>query len=267
MRVADLTESTSTSQGRKSILESNSSNCSDEHSIFNLSQAIARIENEVQANQFAGSTKGQCCLKHLRKSISDKINKSELLSIQSQRPSVITPTPPGSPKDVRASTPLITTHSILPNSRSCFSFGQIDLHIPPNSPTCSEISSIGGEVFEAELTQSIPKVEVSMSAMEQAEDLVDETKSKLELRMNLYTPSHLNSVNMDLHASEIQKTQEILENLSEAIRKLIKKFSPQLGQERVSALKTESCLFEEKFVVYRESFGRLFCHQAKPSVN
>ena len=94
LRVADLNESTSTSLGRHSILESIGSNCSDEHSIFNLSQAIARIEKEVQANQFAGSTKGQCCLKHLRKSISDKINKSELFSLQSQRPSVITPTPP-----------------------------------------------------------------------------------------------------------------------------------------------------------------------------
>ena len=108
LRVADPNESTSTSQGRKS-LESISSNCSDVPSIFNLSQAIARIEKEVQANQFAGPTNGQCCLKHLRKSISDKINKFELLSIQSQRPSVITPTPPGSPTDVRASTPLITT--------------------------------------------------------------------------------------------------------------------------------------------------------------
>ena len=72
--------------------------------------------------------------------------------------------------------------------------------------------------------------------------------------MNLYTPSHLNSVNMDLHTSEIQKTQEILENLSEAIRKLIKKFSPQLGQERVSALNAQFLQYMEKFVVYRESF-------------
>ena len=72
--------------------------------------------------------------------------------------------------------------------------------------------------------------------------------------MNLYTPSHLNSVNMDVHTSEIQKTQEILENLSEAIRKLIKKFSSQLGQERVSALNAEFLQYMEKFVVYRESF-------------
>ena len=104
LRVADLNESNSTSQGRKSVLESNSSSCSvsDLHSIFNLSQATARIEREVKANQFVGTTKGQCCLKQLKKSVSDKIDKFELINCQSQRPTVITPTPPGSPKVVRA---------------------------------------------------------------------------------------------------------------------------------------------------------------------
>ena len=190
LRVADPNESTSTSQGRKSILESNSSNCSDEHSIFNLSQAIARIEKEVQANQFAGSTKGQCCLKHLRKSISDKINKSELLSIQSQRPSVITPTPPGSPRNVRASTPIAGALSIPPNSGSCFPFGPVDLHVPPNSPTCSDISSIGGEVFQEEvgvetIPHSVPTIDQASSVdMEQVEDLVADTRRELEHHMS-----------------------------------------------------------------------------------
>ena len=62
LRVADLKESTNTSQGRKSALESVSSNCSDEQSIINLSQAIARIEREVQANQFAGKPMGSVVL-------------------------------------------------------------------------------------------------------------------------------------------------------------------------------------------------------------
>ena len=132
LRVADLNESSSTLKGRNLGLESISSNCSDSdrQSIINLSQATARIEKEVLSNQFAGTSDGQCCLKHLRKSLSDKISKFELSEIQSQRPTVITPTPPGSPKPQRASTPLAQT---LPNSL--------------NSPTCSEVSSIGGEVF------------------------------------------------------------------------------------------------------------------------
>ena len=132
LRVADLNESSSTLKGRNLGLESTSSNCSDSdrQSIFNLSQATARIEREVLSNQFAGTSDGQFCLKHLRKSLSDKISKLELFEIQSQRPTVITPTPPGSPKPQRASTPLAQTLPIPPRHSSCITFGQIDLHIP-----------------------------------------------------------------------------------------------------------------------------------------
>ena len=107
--MADLNGSNGTCQGRKSVLDSTSSNCSvsELQSIFNLTQAIARIERDVQLNQFAGTSQGQCCLKQLRKSVSDKLSNCELLEIQSQRPSVITPTPPGSPRLNRASTPIV----------------------------------------------------------------------------------------------------------------------------------------------------------------
>ena len=162
--MADLNDSNGTYKGRKSVLDSSSStNCSvsELQAILNLSQATARIEREVQSSQFAGSAQGQSCLKQLRKSVTDRISSCDLLEIQSQRPSVITPTPPISPKDkdCRASTPLNQTLPIPPNHSSCVSFGQIDLHIPPNSPTCSEISSIGGEVFLEEVgvdSNSIP---------------------------------------------------------------------------------------------------------------
>ena len=120
LRVADLDESNSTSRGRNLGLESTSSNCSDSDrlSIFNLSQATARIEREVLSNQFAGTSNGQCCLKHLRKSLSDKISKLEQFEIQSQRPTVITPTPPGSPKLYRSSTPQAQT--LLQSTVLCY---------------------------------------------------------------------------------------------------------------------------------------------------
>ena len=90
--------------------------------------------------------------------------------------------------------------------------------------------------------------------MEQAEDLVDDTRRELEQKMRLYTVSHLDSVNVDQHANEIKETEQILKNFNHAIGKLVKKFSSQLGQERVNALNAEIPLFEEKFMVYRESF-------------
>ena len=165
--MADLNVSSGAFKGRKSELDSTSSNCSvsDLQSIFNLSQATVRIEREVLSSQFAGATKGQCCLKQLKKSISDKIDKLELFNIQSQRPSVITPTPPGSPKVQRASTPLAQRVHIPPSPNSRISFGQYHLDIPPNSSTCSDISSIGGEVFpEIEsLNSTVEKVSKSIS--------------------------------------------------------------------------------------------------------
>ena len=133
-------------------MESTSSSCTDSDllSIFDLSQATARIEREVLSNQFAGITDGQCCLKHLKKLLTDKIShRLELFDIQSQRPTVITPTPPGSPKLYRVSTPLGQTLPIPPNFSPSVSSGQIaDIYIPANSPTSSEISSIGGEVCQ-----------------------------------------------------------------------------------------------------------------------
>ena len=90
--------------------------------------------------------------------------------------------------------------------------------------------------------------------MEQAEELVDDLRIQLEQRMRLYLASHLNSVTMDQHTRVIENTQQILESLTKAITKLVKKFSPHLGEEKVRALNAEILQFEEKFVVYRESF-------------
>ena len=72
--------------------------------------------------------------------------------------------------------------------------------------------------------------------------------------MRMYTVTDLNSVNVDQHASEMKEMQQILMNLIHAVGKLVKKFSSQLGQERVNALNAEIPLFEQKFKVYRESF-------------
>ena len=261
--MADLNISSGVYKGRKSALDSTSSNCSvsELHSIFNLSQATARIEREVLSNQFAGATNGQCCLRQLKKSISDKIDKVELLDIQSQRrPSVITPTPPGSPKVQRASTPLAQRAHIPPNPNSRISFGQYHLDIPPNSPTCSEISSIGGEVFQVEeslepVLQSIPTKLVSNSKMEQAEEALDDKLSLLRLRMRMYQVSQLNSGNLDQHEAKMKDREQVFEDTHLAMRKLIQKFSSQLSQERVSELKNQIPSLEQEFLIYMESFA------------
>ena len=274
--MADLNDSNGTYRGRKSVLDSNCS-VSDLQTILDLSQATARIEREVQSSQFAGSSQGQSCLKQLRKSVTDRISSCDLLEIQSQRPSVITPTPPISPKDkdYRVSTPLNQTLPIPPNHSSCVSFGQIDLHIPPNSPTCSEISSIGGEVFLEEvgvdsniiscvgrilpsqksIPHSVPTVgQVSSSNMEQHEENLQKEIIRLKHRMRIYTPSHLDCENFDQHEIKMRERGEVLENLDIATQMFVMKFSSQLDQERITTVKNQLSTLEREFLIYRESF-------------
>ena len=275
--MADLNDSNGTYRGRKSVLDSNCS-VSDLQAILDLSQVTARIEREVQSSQFAGSSQGQSCLKQLRKSVTDRISSCDLLEIQSQRPSVITPTPPISPKDkdCRASTPLNQTLPIPPNHSSCVSIGQIDLHIPPNSPTCSEISSIGGEVFLEEvgvdsniisylgrilpsqksIPHSVPTVgQVSSPTMEEAVDILEEKLNLLKHRMRMYPVSHLHAGNVDQHESKMKDREQLLEEIFLANSKLLKKFSSQLGQERTNELKDKIPTIEKEFLAYVESFA------------
>ena len=104
--------------------------------------------------------------------------------------------------------------------------------------------------------------------MEQAEDLVEDTRVKLEYCMRIYTVSHLNSSNMDQHSTEIHAIHQILLDLNVEIRKLVRKFSSQLGEEKVDELKAEIPLLEEKFIVYRDSFVLKLAELRKsPSIN
>ena len=178
LRVADQNYSNGSSTGRDHALDltSGNSSVSSLESILNLCQATARIEREVQAKQFAGTKDGQNCAQQLKNSLTARLNSFELLEINSQRPSVITPTPPGSPRTQRASTPTAQSIPIPPNPRSCASADPLNICVPNHSPTCSEISSIGGDPFEIE--EGLPDVvfdEVPYlidTNMEQAEAIV-----------------------------------------------------------------------------------------------
>ena len=56
--------------------------------------------------------------------------------------------------------------------------------------------------------------------MEQAEDVVEDTRIKLESQIRMYTVSHLNSSNVDQHASEIDKIHSTILELNVAIGNL-----------------------------------------------
>ena len=259
--MADLNESNGTYKGRKSVLDSSGRNCSvsDLQAILDLTQATVRIEREVQSSQFAGTSHGQSCLKQLRKSVTDRISNCDILEIQSQRPSVITPTPPISPEDYKASTPVAQTLPIPPTHSSCVSLGQIDLQIPRSSPTFSEISSIGGEVFLVEesfepVLHSIPTSKTLRLTMEEHEENLQREIIRLKHRMRIYTPSHLDSENFDQHEIKMRERGEVLENLDITTQMFVMKFSSQLGQERITTVKNQFSTLEREFLIYRESF-------------
>ena len=95
---------------------------------------------------------------------------------------------------------------------------------------------------------------ISTPTMEDAEEMIEDMRSRLEHRMRMYTLSHLNSGNLEHHENKIKEREQLLEDLSSATRKFIKKFSSQLGQERVMEVKVQLSAKEDEFLVYRESF-------------
>ena len=95
---------------------------------------------------------------------------------------------------------------------------------------------------------------ISTPTMEDAEEMIEDMRSRLEHRMRMYTLSHLNSGNLEHHENKIKEREQLLEDLSSATRKFIKKFSSQLDQERVMEVKVQLSAKEDEFLVYRESF-------------
>ena len=118
---------------------SSSSSVSCLESIFSQCRAAGRIKREIQNSQFVGTNSGQDCLNILTRNISAKLSNLDLLEVNSNRPSVITPnpTPPGTPR--RASTPSAPppfSHPPIP--RHCISTSQVDLLEHSHLSSCSE---------------------------------------------------------------------------------------------------------------------------------
>ena len=262
LRVADQNYSNGSSTGRDHALDltSGNSSVSSLESILNLCQATARIEREVQAKQFAGTKDGQNCAQQLKNSLTARLNSFELLEINSQRPSVITPTPPGSPRTQRASTPAAQSIPIPPNPRSCASADPINICVPNHSPTCSEISSIGGDPFDIE-KEDLPDVDFDEvpylidTNMEQAEAIVVRKIRKFNLRIETYTHADLNAGTLEYHKSEMDNIQTIFEDLILSIDEFLDKFSSQLDSAKLAELKDKIPSFKKSFRDHRASFS------------
>ena len=103
--------------------------------------------------------------------------------------------------------------------------------------------------------------------MEDAEEILEDLRTKLEYRMEMYTLSHLNSGNLKHHANKMEEREQVLEDLTLAIRKFTRKFSSQLGQERVDEIKSQLSTKKNEFLLYRESFSSKVTELENLSIN
>ena len=71
--------------------------------------------------------------------------------------------------------------------------------------------------------------------MEQAETSLKRKRRTLDLRMQMYTVSQLNSANVNLHEAVMKELQELLTDLIIAIEEHVDVFSLNLSQESISS--------------------------------
>ena len=226
---------------RLSSVSTDSSTCSVQE-LVNLTdqcRATGRLRRESRSQSAEGS--GQTSLRVLTHNLSSRLNNLDLIPKEQERSSVIIQTPRRIPK---ASTPRNSPEAPLLSPRNCQSLDPIIL---PRSrshfPTCSEVSSINGEVFsdvENQITDQskvTPKVPLSRAVqaigtldrapviyvtgtMEAAEKEVTEKSRKLCIKMRIYQLDDLDEGSFDEHLPKMNAMEELLDDLLLSIERI-----------------------------------------------
>ena len=197
-----------------------------------LASARARVRRD---HSQSGSEPGETLDPVLGRLLSDKLDSLELIpGIQQERASVIARTP-------QRLSPQTSTPSTSPQppplpARQCQSLGPI--RPPPVcSPSCSELSSIDGEVFtESEFSESrlfakapgsssclqVPHILVT-AAMEDAEKEIAGKNRVLCAKMRNFNTNCVNETNVtnNTHKEKIEKVEDLRDELVEEIEKLL----------------------------------------------
>ena len=118
---------------------------SDLEQVLQLESAVYTIERELLQPEGAHSVQRQVLGSVLHRHLSARLSETGLTPERIiSRPPILLRNP-----QVRTSTPVNSPDPPPPPPRQCQSMGPVVVPQPrPCSPTCSEISSIGGEVFE-----------------------------------------------------------------------------------------------------------------------
>ena len=284
VRVDPLPESSASCRDKATSTSSASSCCSvvDLANVTDHYRAAGRLRRE-SLSQDVGSS-GQAPLQLLTQSLTVKLLKLELFPIQ-DRDSVIYSTPSRQPA---TSTPSNSPPAPPLPPRQCQSL-QLGPILTPRSRehslSCSELSSIGGEVFGSTeqldtsadlpfnqqswqswsnlLTPSVklqpprsiptPVIQVRVT-MEAAEKAVSSKIRKLATKMRGYTPSQVSSGTVEWHKSYSDGIRAAYEDLINSIEDLCEDYSAELTHERLEHWQAQSPNIDRDFQAYVESF-------------
>ena len=181
----------------------------------------------------------------LHKQLSKRFNSLVLIPSQ-DRESVITRTPS---RSIATSTPAVSPNPPPIPPKRCQSFlGPI---LPPKSrscsPTCSEVSSIHGEVFSDSESfsfqglpsiappprniQNIPEVCVT-DTMEDAEEAIYRRSQDLVFKLQDFDPNDLDETYLDFYREKLSEIDEILQEIVRKIQNLVLDYKTTIKAQR-----------------------------------
>ena len=240
-------------------------------SACDLSSARGRLSRESHSQR--GQSEGQSSEYLLTRQLSVKLDKLELIPRDQERASVIARTPSRSPITSTPSNSLLLP-PIPP--KTCQSLGPIVLPRSRfHSPTCSDLSSINGEVFSdteipvtkgssiakpQPLSQTAPSVQIPLihitEAMEAIERECWRKKKKLYYRMRSFHPGNINGVSIATFDAKIEDFEKVAEDFVLSVEDLCLDHADALGPEKVNQLENLVKTAESDVQDYKLSMER-----------
>ena len=186
------------------------------------------------------------------------------------RPTVVTPNPVASHPIQRTSTPFLSIPIPPEAPRNCVAIGQFV--IPTNqlhSPNCSEVSSIGGSVFEEEdLEENIAfemvnpdgtvdnqqLIDSIQLGMQQAEVTCKNKLSKFNRNLKVYTNADLDEGTLEFHGNKMEDIKLMFDDLTDHIDDFINKYSKSMSKENLTLWQNNLSTVEASYTKYLRSF-------------
>ena len=166
------------------------------------------------------------------------------------RPTVVTPNPVASHPIQRTSTPFLSIPIPPEAPRNCVAIGQFVIPSSQlHSPNCSEVSSIGGSVFEEEdLEENIafemvnPEgsiddqqlIDSIQLSMKKAEVVCKNKLSKFNRNLKLYPATDLSAETLEFHADKMKNMKLMFDDLTDHIDDYINNYSQAMSKENLS---------------------------------